>query len=461
MSGEKLCRRGFLKVFAGVGASLAVTSILSGCQPEVKIVKETVEVEKVVKETVVVEGKSDENIPEIRFLTRVGPLGLFMKEFTRLYEEEHPTEVHVVIEEGTWEDISTKLMASAAAATLQDIFWQPYFYLPYNIANGVCAELDDALEASGVDPSIWYPWALECEKLDGKLYGIPLGVMPGWNEMIYNKDILDEAGVGEPDGPNMTWNDLIEMSRTIKDKTGKWAVDVGHWWWGQEMINRNFGDSIVEFMGKESGFLKEEVQQAHKMIYDMSNTYEIMPTSAAMEGDRNKMFAAGKLCMMVNCAADLVCGMAEAIGGRFKYGYTTIPQADRGLWGTSTWADSVNIYSGSENIGLAFKLAAQVASVEASKWTSLTTGMTPGACPAAWEDPEVAEKYPIYGYEGEWFKTNEPEPAAMPWNYGFLEFNNVFTAEWMPIKNGERPYEQAELEEINKKFNSVLAEPRP
>jgi hypothetical protein len=214
-------------------------------------------------------------------------------------------------------------------------------------------------------------------------------------------------------------------------------------------------------MSKESNFLDETVQQAHKMIYDMANTYEIMPTSAAMEGSRNKMFAGGKLCMMVNCAADIVCGMSDAVGGRFKYGYTTIPQADNGLWGTSTWADSVNIYSESENIDVAFKICAEVGSVEASKWTCLTTGMTPGACPEAWEDPEVAEKYPIYGYEAEWFKTNVPEKAAMPYNYRFREFNDVFNAEWMPIKNGERPYEQAELEDINKKFNTVLSEPRP
>jgi hypothetical protein len=39
----------------------------------------------------------------------------------------------------------------------------------------------------------------------------------------------------------------------------------------------------------------------------------------------------------------------------------------------------------------------------------------PGACPA-WTDPEVAAMYPLYGWEGEWFKTNTPDDPAMPYN---------------------------------------------
>lgn len=465
MSDERrLSRRHLLKALAGIGGGLAALPVLAACQP--KVVEVTVvvekEVEKVVKETVVVERKADEKIPEIRFLTRVGPLGVFMKEFSRLYVEEHPDEVKVKIEEGNWGDISTKLLTSAVAGTCQDIFWQPYFYVPYNIVNGVMAELDDAAEASGVDMSIWYPWALECEKFEGKLYGIPLGVMPGWNEIIYNLDLFEEAGVEPPPWPNkQTWEEFVQMCLTIKEKTEAWPVCMNNWWWGQEMIHRNFDGRFVEWMAKESGWLDDNVQEAAKLCYDMSMTYKVEPVQSAVEGDPNKMFLAGKVAMMINCAADIVCGWADQIKGKFRYGYTSIPQGTKGLWGTATWADSINIYAGSEQPDICFKICAAVGSVEASKWTCLATGMTPGACPDAWTDPEVAEKYPLYGWEGEWFKTNDPELAAMPHNLRFNEVNTVFGAEWFPCKNGERDYNRAEMEKMNEKFNAVLAEPRP
>ena len=465
MTTQKLSRRHLLKTLAGISAGLVAAPILAACQPQIVEVTKIVEKEKivkeVVKETVVV--KSDEKIPQIRFLTRVGALGMFMKEYARLYQEKNPTEVKIKIEEGNWEDISTKLLTGAAAGTLQDIFWQPYFYVPYNVANGVMAQLDDAAAASGLDMSIWYPWALECEKLDGKLYGIPLGVMPGWNEILYNKDLFEQSGLTPPTWPfKGTWMDLVEMGKTIQAKTGAWGLIMNNWWWGQEMIHRNYGDSCVKYMAKESNWLNEKVQAAAKMCYDMTQTYKIEPTSAALQGDMNKMFIAQKVGMIINCAADIVCGWADMIGGKFQYGYTSIPQGDAGhSWGTAKWADSINIYSKSKQPGVCFKICAAVGSVEASKWTCLATGMTPGACPAAWTDPEVAAKYPLYGYEGEWFKTHSPDDAAMPYNYNFNEFVNVFGAEWFPVKNGERPYDKANLEAMDKKFNETLAKPRP
>lgn len=453
----RLSRRQLLKSAATLGLGLAAATALSACQP-----KSSAPGSGEISKGQAPEAKSDETIPELRFLTRVGSLGLFMKEYARLYVEKNPLEVKVKLEEGNWDDISVKLMTSAVAGTLADIFWQPYFYLPYNIANGVMAELDDAAAASGLDMSIWYPWALETQKLNGKLYGIPLGVMPGWNEIIYNRDLLEEAGVEPQSWPNkQTWAELIEDCKKIKDKTGAWGICMNNWWWGQEMIHRNFDGRLVEWMGDESHWLDENVQEAAKLCYDMTMTHGVEPTTASLEGDRNKMFLAGKVGMMINCAADIVCGWAEMIGGKFRYGYTSIPQGDRGLWGTSTWADSVNIYANSKHPDIAFKICAEIGGVDASVWTCLTTGMTPGACPAAWEDPRVAEKYPLYGWEGEWFKSNAPELAPMPYNYRFNEFSTLFNAEWLPVKNGERDYNAKELNDMNNKFNEVLKNPRP
>ena len=454
---SKVSRRKFLK---GLGLT-AVGAAVAACQPQTVIVTE----EKIVKETVIVEKEAEQAVAptsaEIRFMTRAGPLGLFMKEFAQIYSDKQEGAVNIIIEEGNWSDISTKLMTSAVAGTLADVFWQPYFYIPYHIASGVMLPMDDLVAASNVDTSIWYPWALEMETFDGKMWGLPMGVMTGYNTLIYNKEIIEKAGVPAPDGPNNTWEDLVEICKGIKENTDTWAIDIGHWWWGTETIVRNFDSNIVEFMGKESHFMDEKTQQAMKQIWDFAFTHEVMPTSASMEGDRNKMFVAGKLAILCNCAADVVTGMATAVGGRFPYDYSTIPQADRGLLGTQQQADSVHIYANCKYPNQAFGLCAEITGVEASKWTAVTTGMTPGACPAAWEDPEVAEKYPWYGVEGEWFKTNVPEPPPMPYNFSFNEVNTVWGAEWNPIKNGERPFDQENLQAVSDKIQEVLDQPRP
>ena len=469
MSTPLLSRRQLLRTLAGIGAGVLAAPVLTACQPKVveveKVVKETVvvkeEVEKVVKETIVVSEKAPATAPQIRFLTRVGALGMFMKEYARLYMEKHPNEVSIKLEEGNWEDISTKLMTSHVAGTIPDIFWQPYFYLPYNICNGIMADLTDAAEASGLDMSVWYPWALETQKLDGKLYGIPLGVMPGWNEMIYNLDLLEDAGVTPQPWPNkQTWGDFVQDCQTIKDKTGAWGVCMNNWWWGQEMIHRNFGKSMVDYMGTEAHWLDPTVQEAAKLCYDMVNTYKVEPGTAQIEGDRNKMFLAGKVGYMINCAADIVCGWPEMIGGKFRFGYTSIPQGDRGLWGTAKWADSINVSSKTKEPDICFKVCAEVGSPEAALWTCLATGMTPGACPKAWEDPQVADKYPLYGWEAQWFKTNSPDDPAMPYNYNFNDFNTTFGAEWFPFKNGDKPWDQGAIEGIQKTLNDVLGKPR-
>ena len=125
-------------------------------------------------------------------------------------------EVNIKIEEGNWSDISTKLMTSAVAGTLADVFWQPYFYIPYHIASGVMLPMDDLAAASAVDTSIWYPWALEMETFDGKLWGLPMGVMTGYNTLIYNREIIEAAGVPAPDGEKNTWAEyLIQESLNL------------------------------------------------------------------------------------------------------------------------------------------------------------------------------------------------------------------------------------------------------
>ena len=469
-------RRQLLKTLAGIGIGAVATPILAACQPKVveKIVKETVmvegeakvvEVEKVVKETVVVEKEKvvvekAADVPVVRIMTRPGPLGIFMSEFAKRYSEETGS-FRPKVELGNWEDMSTKLMTAAMAGTLADVFWQDYFLIPIHFHNGVMLDMKDQYDGWGGDKTVWYPWAMEMMQWEGKLLGMPLSINMGYNKVIYNKELIAKAGVSEPDGPNMGWNDFIEIAKGIKESTGMWGIDVGHWWWGTETICHNFDTNIVTFLGDKSHLLDEKTQVVMKMIYDLGNTDKVMPTASAMEGDRNKMFSGGKLAMMVNCAADLVCGMSDSIGGRFAYGYTTTPQKDSGLLGTLRQPNSIHVFAKTKYPEQCFGLCTEIAGVEASKWTAMSSGMTPGACPAAWTDPDVVAKFPLYGQEGEWLSKNVPkiENTPMPKNLGFNELGAAWNAKWGPVKNGEKPFDKATMDDIDATFQAILNKP--
>lgn len=64
----------------------------------------------------------------------------------------------------------------------------------------------------GYLPNYW-----EATVIDGKSYAIPWYLSP--QILLYNKQIFEEAGL-DPNVPPKTWDEIIEYSRIIKEKTG-------------------------------------------------------------------------------------------------------------------------------------------------------------------------------------------------------------------------------------------------
>jgi len=68
-----------------------------------------------------------------------------------------------------------------------------------------------------VDKYLYLPNYWEATVIDGKSYAIPWYLSP--QIMLYNKQIFEEAGL-DPNVPPKTWDEIIEYSRIIKEKTG-------------------------------------------------------------------------------------------------------------------------------------------------------------------------------------------------------------------------------------------------
>lgn len=80
---------------------------------------------------------------------------------------------------------------------------------------GVLAPLDDCINSSSFKdrllPSVSFA------VFDGKTYGLPITMSP--QSMLYNKKLLDEAGVAVP----KTIDEFYAAAKAVKEKTGQWG----------------------------------------------------------------------------------------------------------------------------------------------------------------------------------------------------------------------------------------------
>jgi len=82
--------------------------------------------------------------------------------------------------------------------------------------------LDDLLRTTPlVKQDDYFPGAWEASDIDGKLYGLPLGIMP--TMLLYDKELLDAAGVTVPDG-GWGWQQLLEAGLHLTKPPTQYAL---------------------------------------------------------------------------------------------------------------------------------------------------------------------------------------------------------------------------------------------
>jgi multiple sugar transport system substrate-binding protein len=135
-----------------------------------------------------------------------------------LYTKNNP---HVTFEPEYmgWDTYYTKLAAQSASKTLPDIMQMDVDNIvEYGLRNQF-ADLSEGIDASSVDKNL-----IDGGKVNGKLYGFPLASTA--NTMMYNKVALEKLGVKVPEG-GFTWDELVEVARSIKPKLekGKYVIE--------------------------------------------------------------------------------------------------------------------------------------------------------------------------------------------------------------------------------------------
>ncbi len=124
-------------------------------------------------------------------------------------------------------DYWTKLATSMAGRNVADIFQlEPSTIADYS-GRGACMELDQFV-GSSLDLSNFGKSEVDLCRIDGKLYGVGLGLNSFC--MMYDAETLKEAGVSVPK-EQITWKALAELARDFKKnapaRRNYWAVPYG------------------------------------------------------------------------------------------------------------------------------------------------------------------------------------------------------------------------------------------
>lgn len=130
------------------------------------------------------------------------------------FEVENPN-ISIQIQVVGWGEYWTMLEAGATGGSLPDVFWMHANEIYKYGANDMLLNLDDYIEADGVDMSKHPEELVELYKIEGHQYAMPKDqdTVGLW----YNKALFDEAGIDYPD-ETWTWDDLLEAGRALTNE---------------------------------------------------------------------------------------------------------------------------------------------------------------------------------------------------------------------------------------------------
>src|SRR5699024_194850 len=159
------------------------------------------------------------------------------------FEEKHPNikiEADVITSEYT-----KALQAMITGGEVSDMFTSHNALPTYKLHEmGLLHELDDVLE-DRKDEFVTGSWVPGATMMDGHIVALPTA-QPGSDGavMYYNKNVLSEAGLSEEDVPK-SWDELIEVSKKIMDKTDAYGtyVEINNWTSG--LIIRQMATAIT------------------------------------------------------------------------------------------------------------------------------------------------------------------------------------------------------------------------
>jgi multiple sugar transport system substrate-binding protein len=133
------------------------------------------------------------------------------------FEKQNPG-IKVNMQRGNWADARQQYLREAAVGSAPDVVQIVYVWArPFAAAKAI-RPLDDLIAKGGLGIKGWDDFIARdlAAGPDGKTYAVPFAT--DTFALMYNTDMLAAAGIKSPP---KTWTELFEMSRMIRERTGK------------------------------------------------------------------------------------------------------------------------------------------------------------------------------------------------------------------------------------------------
>ncbi|WP_202077418.1 ABC transporter substrate-binding protein [Caldalkalibacillus salinus] len=193
-----------------------------------------------------------------------------------------------------WGDMEQKILTAVASDSAPDLAnLNPQFA-------SKLAELDALVNMDeAVDPAIrdlYFEGVWKSNTFDGETFGIPWYLSS--QVTMYNTAIFEEAGL-DPEAPPTTFEELKEVSRIVKENTGKYAyfppLDASHLL--EALVMK--GVELTNEEGTEAAFNTPEGVEAFRFFVDLyENDYIPREVLTESHGKAIDLYQAGQLAIL-------------------------------------------------------------------------------------------------------------------------------------------------------------------
>ena len=115
-----------------------------------------------------------------------------------------------------------RLLVAVQAGEPPDMATLDQIWMAEFAASGSIIPLDSYIEESGVNPDDFFPGAWSSNVWQDQTWGVPLN-NDVWEEMYYNRDLFEAAGL-DPDDPPNTWPELLEACRALTNPPDQYGI---------------------------------------------------------------------------------------------------------------------------------------------------------------------------------------------------------------------------------------------
>jgi ABC-type glycerol-3-phosphate transport system substrate-binding protein len=476
----KVSRRQLLRG-AGLAVAGAGMAALVGCQPKVveveKIVKETVVTteEKIVKETVVTTEEKIVEVEKEKIVEKVRDV-VIVRMHSRLgdgqrvvydgrieaLQEDFP-HIRVNVEEFP-EGPATygpKIVSLVAGGAVGDITWTAIGTGSFQFlaGNKAFAAIDDFVAVDDtIDMDDFYPRVLSgfrmgpnLEEGVGELFGLPTLTHGVQCILIFNRDLIEEAGVAPPED-DWTRDQLMDMAKQMtQGNVFGFLPATGDY---SNLRNQTlpFGGEIISEDGTTSQLETPEVKQGLQWVWNCFYGDKVAPTAAQLTGGLNQMFLAKRLaCYQTGGWGILI---QNVVKDEFNWDMALMSKGPAGNRGAHLHADSFSMFQLSKNKPEAYEAIKYLTDKEAGVGYASLMGL---ACRySVFEDPRIAENEMLVRI-GQ--STEEAVEHRGPANLRKQELQTTIGALFGPVWTGDEMLDDAFFAEASNELQIFLDKP--